>query len=167
MPPGRNWEIPKLLAMGAYPRTICEMGSAGITSSAPGEAAHKYLKLAALHSNRHEDTHLEQVSSKHASCIQSSNLARSFARQLLVRALVCSCSYFNSSAAILLSLSCCVLKHAQQLSGIPVLWQRMRSLKDRSLLLHRLVRRSCDRTLLGNVMHERALSSARRPPGDL
>ena len=72
LPPGRSWEMPKIMAMGAYPRTIRELGCAGITSSAPGEASHKQLKLAALHSNRHQDTHLEQVSSKHASyCFRS------------------------------------------------------------------------------------------------
>lgn len=29
--PGRKWEIPKILALRAYPRTICEMGSAELT----------------------------------------------------------------------------------------------------------------------------------------
>ena len=65
LPPGRNWNIPKVMAMAAFPESIRQLGSADVASTGLGEATHKGLKQSAKLSNRHEDSHLAQV---RASC---------------------------------------------------------------------------------------------------
>ena len=53
--------MPKLHDMAKYEISIPRLGSAGITSSAYGEAAHKHLKAAVAYTNHHTDTRDEQV----------------------------------------------------------------------------------------------------------
>ena len=62
LPSGRNWALPKVLAMAAFPDSIRQLGSIDLASTALGEATHKGLKKAAKLSNGHEATHMAQVS---------------------------------------------------------------------------------------------------------
>ena len=53
--------VPKLHDMMKFELTIPRFGSAAITSTAFGEAAHKHLKAAAAYTNRHAATMEAQV----------------------------------------------------------------------------------------------------------
>lgn len=59
--PGCNFLVPKLHDMVKYEISIPRLGSAGITSSAFGEAAHKHLKAASADTNQHRDMRDVQV----------------------------------------------------------------------------------------------------------
>ena len=65
--PGCNFLVPILHDMVKYEISIPRLGSAGITSSAFGEAAHKHLKAAAAYTNQHRDTRDVQVRMSFAS----------------------------------------------------------------------------------------------------
>ena len=56
-----NFMVPKLHDMMKHELTIPRLGSAGITSTAWGEAAHKHLKAAVVYTNQHADTRETQV----------------------------------------------------------------------------------------------------------